>query len=311
MSPTQFLAAGAVRSASAISPRWGARIALPLFARVAQPRPIPSADVATMWRANRSTLRIPGVDRRGREIAVYEWGPSRGEVVVLAHGWDGRASQFATLIRELVGDGYRVVAFDAPAHGHSAGTATYLLDWVHALHGIQEREGRFAAVIGHSFGGLATLVAVTRGVATDRVVTVAAPADAEHLLTQFRAMLGFDAGTAAELRTLFSRRYFPGADDPFATLSPLRHPLPEGSRLLLVHDRTDRMVPFTEAGRLAAAHPQAAMLATTGFGHTRILRADPFLDAVQDFLATSALADPSVHAGAAQPEATDVLVFAG
>ena len=170
MSLTYSLAAAAVRSASAISPRWGSRIALPLFARVAPRRPIDSADLATMWRADRSTVRIPGVDRRGTDIAVYEWGPPGGEVVVLAHGWDGRASQFATLVRELVADGYRVVAFDAPAHGDSPGRATYLLDWVHALQTVQERHGRFAAVVGHSFGGLAALVAVGHGVAALAVV---------------------------------------------------------------------------------------------------------------------------------------------
>jgi pimeloyl-ACP methyl ester carboxylesterase len=312
MSLTHSLAAGAVRTASAISPRWGSRIALPLFARVAPRRPIDSADLATMWRADRSTVRIPGVDRRGTDIAVYEWGPPGGEVVVLAHGWDGRGSQFATLVRELVGDGYRVVAFDAPAHGDSTGRATYLLDWVHALQKVQERRGRFAAVIGHSFGGLAALVAVGHGVAADRVVTVAAPADAEHLLSQFRAMLGFDARTADELRTRFARRYFPGASDPFATLSPLRHPLPRGSRLLLVHDETDRVVPFTEAARIAAAHSDALVVTTRGLGHTRILRSDPFLDAVQEFLATPASpTERSLGGGIALPENTEVLALAG
>jgi pimeloyl-ACP methyl ester carboxylesterase len=312
MSLTHSLAAGAVRTASAISPRWGSRIALPLFARVAPRRPIDSADLATMWRADRCTVRIPGVDRRGTDIAVYEWGPSGAEVVVLAHGWDGRASQFATVVRELVGDGYRVVAFDAPAHGDSPGRATYLLDWVHALQTVQERHGRFAAVVGHSFGGLAALVAVGSGVGADRVATVAAPADAEHLLLQFRTMLGFDARTADELRRRFARRYFPGGDDPFATLSPLRHPLPPGSRLLLVHDETDRVVPFTEAVRIAAAHPEAQLVTTNGLGHTRILRSDPFLDAVQQFLATPATpAGRSLDGRIARPEDADTLALAG
>lgn len=312
MSLTPSLAAGAVRTASAVSPRWGARVALPLFTRVSPPRAIASDDQGTMWRADRSTLRIAGVDRRGTEVAVYEWGPSGGEVVVLAHGWDGRASQFAPLVRELVADGHRVVAFDAPAHGASAGRGTYLLDWVHALHAVQDRRGPFAAVIGHSFGGLATLVAVGQGVAADRVVTVAAPADAEQLLTAFRASLGLDERTAAELRARFSRRYFPGGDDPFTTLSPLHHPLPRGSQLLLVHDESDRLVPFTEMARIAAVHPGARILATKGLGHTRILRSDAFLDAVHEFLTSPATTAPTPAAGrAGQPVQTGALTPAG
>lgn len=307
MSLVRTLTARAVRSASAVSPRWGARIALPLFARVAPPRPIDPVDVPTMWRARRSTLRIPGADGRGTDVAVYEWGAAGGEVVVLAHGWDGRTSQFATLVRELIGDGYRVVAFDAPAHGESAARNTYLLDWVHVLLSLQERHGRFAAVVGHSFGGLATLVAVGRGVAADRVITVAAPADADHLLMQFQNIVGLDDRTVAELRTRFSRRYFPGSDDPFSALSPLRRPFPQSSRLLLVHDETDRVVPFSEATRIAAAHPGASVLVTSGFGHTRILRSGPFLDAVQDSLATPAPPTRTVDGGA--PRATEVGVL--
>lgn len=286
MSFSHSLAAAAVRAAGSISPRGGSAVALPLFARVAPPHPIDPADLATMWRAERSSVRIPGIDRRGTDVAVYEWGRPGGEVVVLAHGWNGRAGQYATLVRELVSEGYRVVAFDAPAHGDSAGRGSYLLDWVDALGAIQQRHGRFAAAIGHSFGGLATLVGVARGVAVGRVVTVAAPGDADLLLSQFQEMLGFDDRTAAELRARFARRYFPGEDDPLAGLSPLRHPLPDGTRLLVVHDETDRVVPFGEAARIVRANPGAARLTTKGLGHSRILRADPFLDAVMTFVTT-------------------------
>ncbi|MNY81734.1 hypothetical protein D3C86_2234480 [compost metagenome] len=44
------------------------------------------------------------------------------------------------------------------------------------------------------------------------------------------------------------------------------------------------MVPFTEAGRIAAAHPGSRLLATTGLGHNRILTADAVLDAVLEHL---------------------------
>ena len=49
---------------------------------------------------------------------------------MLSHGWDGRASQFSVLARDLIAEGYRVVSFDAPAHGASAGRRTYLVDWL-------------------------------------------------------------------------------------------------------------------------------------------------------------------------------------
>lgn len=279
-------AAGAVRAAAAVSPRWGGAVALPLFRHVARPRPVGAAAQATMWKAERSTVRIAGLAAGATEVVVYEWGQG-DRVVVLAHGWNGRASQFAVLVRELTAAGYRVVAFDAPAHGDSAGRATYLIDWVDILLQLQRRHGGLHAVVGHSFGGLAALVAVTDGVKVDRVVTIAAPVDADMLLEQFQAMLGFDDGTAADLRRRFAARYFPDEADPFARLSAERRPLSSGVPLLIVHDDGDRVVPFAAFGRLAGAHPQAQVLPTQGFGHNRVLESDDVLDAVVAFLAVA------------------------
>ncbi len=274
----------AVRGAGRVSPRWGATVALPLFGHVARPRPVHRDDLPTMERARRSRLRVPGLDRRGADVAVYEWGHG-AHVVVVAHGWNGRASQFATLVRELVSEGWRVVAFDAPAHGETPARATYLIDWVDTLAELQRRHGRIHAMVGHSFGGLAALVAAGSGVPADRVVTIAAPGDADLLLAQFQAMLGYDARIAGALRERFAARYFPGEADPFARLSPLRRPLPPDVPLLAVHDRGDRVVPFGELERLLAAHSHASGLATEGFGHNRVLTADPVLDAIVQFLA--------------------------
>lgn len=289
------LAGTSVRAASAVSPRWGAAVALPLFAYVSKPRPVQPDDLPTMLRARTRRMRVAGVDGRGVDVAVYEWGAG-DRTVALAHGWNGRASQFATLVRELVAEGFRVVAFDAPAHGDSGGRRTYLLDWIDALTQLQVQYGRFAAVIGHSFGGLGSLVSVAGGVETERVVTVASPADAELLLAQFQTMLRFSDGVARELHAGFVRRYFPADEDPFAWLSAVRRPLSAGTALLVVHDEGDRRVPFGESARISGANPGSTSLHTRGLGHTRILTADAFLDAVVEFVTTDAVTTPAPEA---------------
>lgn len=304
-------AATSIRAASVVSPRWAASLALPVFAHVSKPRPVDDDDVPTMLRSRRRTVRVAGVDRRGVDVAVYEWGAG-DRIVVLAHGWNGRASQFATLVRELVADGYRVVAFDAPAHGESRGRRTYVVDWIDVLTELQARHGTFAAIVGHSFGGLAALVAVAGGVEAERIVTVASPADAELLLARFQLMLGYRDGVARELTARFARRYFPGDRDPFAWLSSVRRPLPGGTPLLIVHDERDGMVPFDEVARIAAANPGSTSLTTNGLGHSRILRSDVFLDAVLDFVATDAaprpIAEPTADPGDRVGETASALV---
>jgi pimeloyl-ACP methyl ester carboxylesterase len=282
MNTVLSLASTGVRAAGFVSPRWGAAAAMPLFAHVDRPRPVRPADLATMSRSRRSALRIPGVAGTGVDVAVYEWGAG-SRTVVLAHGWHGRASQFATLVRELIAEGYRVVAFDAPAHGDSAGRQTYLVDWRDVLAALQVRYGRFEAVVGHSFGGLAALVSTAGGIETERVITVAAPAAAETLFTQFQSKLRYSDRISDALGQLFARRYFPGDADPFAWLSAVRRPL-SGTPLLVIHDSTDSHVPFAEASRIVDANPGSRLVSPTGFGHNRILTADPFLDAVVDFV---------------------------
>lgn len=294
-----------VRAAAAFSPRWGAAVAMPLFGHVAKPRPVHSDDEATLLRARLHAVRIAGIDRRGVDVDTYEWGDGP-RTVVLSHGWNGRASQFSVLVRELLADGYRVVAFDAPAHGGSGGRHTYLVDWLDVFAALQERHGGFDAMVGHSFGGLATLVGVAGGIEAARVVTIAAPADADLLLSQFQGMLGYSDAVAASMRERFATRYFPGEPDPFAWLSGVRRPLPGGVPLLVVHDHGDRVVPFAEAGRVVAANPGAQLLATKGLGHNRILTDDAVLDAVLDHVRTPLVDVERVELGRVEAERVEV-----
>jgi len=298
MTTRTTLVARGVRGIAGVSPDAAAAIALRLFMRVGPRDRVREDATATMDAAQRSSVPVRGLGRTPVDVVVYTWG--KGEsTVALTHGWGGRASQFAPLVRDLVSEGFRVVAFDAPAHGESGGRRTYLFDWLDALRGIQDRDGDLHAVIGHSFGALATLLAVVDGLRAERVVTVAAPADADVMLAQFRTALGYDDTVAAALRERFAWRFLPPAADPFARISAASRPLPQGVPLVVVHDEEDRQVPFGEAVRLTTAHPGARLVATTGFGHGRILRSDAFLDA-----ALEAVAAPAAPAWAASRDRT-------
>ena len=276
--------AGGIRLASKASPELGARAALPLFMRVGRRVPVASADAATHGAARRRTVRIPGIRHDGVDVVTYEWGGGP-DTVVLAHGWQSRASVFATLVRELRSEGFRVVAFDAPANGESAGRGTYLVDHLDVLAELQQRLGRFHAVIGHSFGGLAALLAPGEGIDVRRIATIAGAGTPHVFIEGFGDLLGLDAATRGALAKGFSRRLFDGPEDPFERYSALAHPLPAEVPLLLLHDRGDRRVPFSEATALAGANPgRTRLVATEGLGHNRILRADVTLDSVLDFV---------------------------
>ncbi|MEU1973093.1 alpha/beta fold hydrolase [Microbacterium sp. NPDC019599] len=282
------------RAASAVSPELAGRLALRAFF-VTQPRlPLREADAATEAAAERDSIRV-----HGKEVVTYRWG--RGDdTVLLVHGWRGRASQFAPLVRELVADGFHVVAFDAPAHGSSAGAPTDIRDWIAAIEALQQRHGRFRLIVGHSFGALATLTAVRSGTTTARVATIAGAGNPQVFVDQFSTMLDLPPRAKAAFERRFHARFGEDAASMRLRFDAVANPLPEGVELLAVHDETDRQVPLAASADLVSAHLDGARFVRThGFGHNRLLGADETLDAVTA-LATGGLARvDSLHADAA------------
>lgn len=310
MSAVSAIAAG-VRLTGSVSPRAGGALAFPLFMRVGPRTPVAPPDRATHDSARRGTVRIPGLRRRGVDVVSYEWGTG-DETVLLAHGWQSRASVFAPLIRELRSEGFRVVAFDGPANGDSPGRGTYLVDHLDTMERLQGRYGRFHAVVGHSFGALAALMAVHDGLDVHRVVGIAGAADPAAFIEGFGDQLGLDRLTRDALAARFSAKLFPGDGDPLERYSAARHPLRPETALLLVHDRGDRRVPFVQSERLLAVNPGARLVATEGLGHNRVLRADVTLDSVVDFLtASDAEVAASAGSGAADPDVSSLAAQLG
>ncbi|MCD5345539.1 alpha/beta fold hydrolase [Agromyces sp. H3Y2-19a] len=276
--------AAAIRAADRISPGLAAQVALPLFRRVRPALSVREHDRAVHERAERGRLRV-----RGRDVVAYSWGHG-ADTVLLVHGWRGRASQFAPIVRELRAEGLRLVAFDAPANGDSAGRHTDIRDYLAAIEALQQRYGRFHLIVGHSFGALAAITAVREGTATGGVAAIAGMADARFLVDAFSGRLGLRPATSDALARGFSRRVLPEVDDPYRRFDAVGSPLPDGVPLLVAHDRGDREVASSESVRLHAAHgDRSRLLLTEGFGHVRVLGADPVLDAVAAF-ATGGLA---------------------
>lgn len=258
-----------------LSPRLAGDLAYRLFFSTRPRMAVRAADAATHDDARRGTLLV-----RGTPVTTYTWGTGP-RTVLLLHGWRGRASQFAPLVRELVAEGFRVVAFDAPAHGSSGRRHTDIRDWVDAAEQLDRTHGPFSALIGHSFGGLAALTVARWSGSVPAVAVVAGAAAPDAFLAQFVRDLRLDAATADRLRTRFLRRLRLDPATATERYDAAAHPLPTGTTLLIVHDRGDRRMPDHDALRLHAAHPaRSRLVRTVGLGHTRVLSADPTLDAV-------------------------------
>ena len=65
--------------------------------------------------------------------------------MLLAHGWGGYAAQMRGFVPHLLRAGFRVIAYDQPAHGLSEGKLTGLPDFAGALAAVAAHHGNVRA----------------------------------------------------------------------------------------------------------------------------------------------------------------------
>ena len=216
-------------------------------------------------------------------LSVYTWGT--GPTVLLVHGWSGRAAQFSDFVRPLVCAGYRVLAFDAPAHGRSGGKTTHLPAISDALCAIAAEHEPIHAVVAHSFGVACALHAVHRGLRPARFVAISAPATFDRLFAIYQNRLGLRPAAADGLRRLIEARF--GAD-VWSRFAPVEMARALDLPALVIHDTGDREIPSADAAALADAWPGARRLLSDGLGHTRLLSDAGVIAQALDFIADTA-----------------------
>ncbi|HBX57015.1 MAG TPA: alpha/beta hydrolase, partial [Pseudomonas sp.] len=197
------------------------------------PRELPPRDweLPLLAQAERVTLRFG--------LSALRWGS--GPAVLLMHGWEGRPTQFAELIKALVQAGYGVVALDAPAHGRSPGREANVVLFARALLEAASELPPLKAVIGHSMGGASALLATQLGLRTEALISIAAPSRILTMLRRFARYMGLPAQARAHFVRLVEEK----AGMPAGQLDVTRYQLDFPG--LIVHAVDDPLVPFSEA----------------------------------------------------------------
>ncbi|MDM7853558.1 alpha/beta hydrolase [Cellulomonas alba] len=259
-----------IRSLGAVAPPVAVRTAAALMMRVGRPAVIRPADRPVHERSVRGTL-----DVRSERVATYRWGDADAPTVLVAHGWQLRASRMAAVVAGLEAAGLTVVAFDAVAHGDSTGRTTNVLEVAEVLQrladGVVARGAEVAGVVGHSLGGLAAGIALRDGLPSTRWVAINAPCSVASVETSFARNVALPPRLVPALDTAVVHRLFP--DDPGASARAelVEHPAPPGVAALFVRDVDDTLGQPGDSRRLHAAHPGSDLLVTSGLGHNRVL----------------------------------------
>jgi pimeloyl-ACP methyl ester carboxylesterase len=261
------------QAASRISPVLGAEMARQLFFRPMR------MGYRKEQRAVLATAQHVSLDVRQRRVHAYCWG--EGPSVLLMHGWGGHSGQMTEFVAPLTRAGYRVVAIDAPAHGRSPRGLSSLVHFADAVQAAASTFGPIHAVVAHSFGAAATVQAMLRGVSIGRAVFIAPQSRISGYWDIFRAALGMSDKVWTLMRARSERWLKTRYDD----LHPVDHAPRMTTPLLILHGTADRMTPFSEGEKLAAAWP-GAELKPLDCGHIAILHDWRALLAARDFIKT-------------------------
>ena len=230
------------------------------------------------------------LDIRGAKTRFYEWG-NHDEYVLLIHGWGGRASQMKPMAAKFLKSGYRVVGFDAPGHGESAGKQSSIFHMGQCIMRVMERHGQPKAVIGHSLGAIAGLMSVVNGARPDKLVMISAPTLLDDILYKFRTAIKGSQQVDEWLKDHTLSTFYMEMENVGGT--ELAKRLDPKQDVLLVHDRYDSQVGMEHPYAVLKHLPQAETYFTKDLGHSRLLRDEEVIDRVIDYVKGIAIPRPS------------------
>jgi pimeloyl-ACP methyl ester carboxylesterase len=211
-------------------------------------------------------------DWNGLHIYGYDVNRTAEKKLLLLHGFSSNCNNFEKYVAPAVAKGYRVFAFDAPAHGRSSGRQTNALEYAGFITELHKRYGPFNAFISHSFGGLALCLAMEElphDEKTKMVLIAPATETSSAIDGAFRTLKIHDQEIRREFESLIFR--ISGKKANWFSVGRAMHRI--RAEVLWIHDEDDDITPAADAHVVEAdAHPNIRFIFTRNLGHRKIYR---------------------------------------
>lgn len=257
-----------------VAPTATARLAFELFVR---PKRYTRPEKESVFWGKCSPLKT----KSGVSARTYGQGPT----IWFVHGWAGRSSQFYVIAESLAASGYQIVLWDGPAHGENPESKTNLIQFSKTLADdlnwfTQSQGKKIKALIGHSFGGAASVFVSSRYYQPEKLISIAAPALISRVFTEYWRLI--------QLPEKAQKRFIQIAEkaagfNAYELDSTSLKAVPQ-VQFLVIHDEEDRDVSYQSALRFKEIRPDAELLSTIKLGHQRILRSELVLEKIIEFI---------------------------
>lgn len=239
----------------------------------------PAYEQAALQSADKGNIDINDVT-----VTTYSWQDDTvtcDKTLLFVHGWAGRGTQIAHYIKSLNTMGYRVVSFDAPAHGSSTGTQTSIFEFTDIVFELDKRYGPFDAAITHSVGGIVLMYAMSLGLDIKRVVCICPPISFDEISQNFQRILELPESI---MKILVRKTYVSHGQTIRNAVNALSNAKKMTSKALLIHDEDDNEFSWHDSEKITQAWPGARFIKTSGLGHRRILHDKAVIQNVLEFL---------------------------
>lgn len=215
-------------------------------------------------------------------IAGYRWNKGGAKKVLILHGFESAAINFAGYVKPFLEKNYEVLAFDAPAHGRSSGKKINGLIYRDFVKYICEQYGPIHSYIGHSFGGFAVCLALAELPHNEnyRIALVAPAAETSTAIDNLFSLLHLDS----KVRKEFENIIYSISGHPVSWFSIGRAMENIQAKIIWLHDENDKTTPLRDAIRVKENWPGIEFVITKGLGHSRIYRDEKVIAAIAAFL---------------------------
>jgi pimeloyl-ACP methyl ester carboxylesterase len=227
-----------------------------------------------------NNFRIPF---EGGELAVTTWGEKNAPAVLLMHGWGGSRAQMTGFVEPLLSAGYRVVAYDQPAHGESDGKTTNVLEIAPTMDLIAKQTGKFDVIIAHSFGTIITSYALVKRnfPSPTKLVYFGSFNRLMDALPRFQEQAKLPDEVILGLGTMIYENFGHNVLDEIVNenlVTQITVPA------LMFHDRSDNVTPVEDSRAIANAWTHAQYVETNGMSHRGALQSAEIHEQVIQFL---------------------------
>ncbi len=264
------------RILSAISKRKAAARVFKLFTTPRQRviRPL----TPLFLEAEALTTHFDGIPVRG-----YRWNHPSDKKILILHGYESTILNFESYVKPLIGKGYEVLGFDAPAHGRSGGKTINALIYKAFIRHIHHTYGPVTHFIAHSLGGLGlSLFLETEPLGEGGKVVLIAPAvETTTAIDHYFRILKLPP----DLRPVLDE-YITGIEGlPPEWFSLRRAAAHIRAQVLFLQDKDDALTPYRDVVPIIKArYPNFRFIISEGLGHSQIYRDKASVAAVMDFL---------------------------